>query len=50
VKLIEKIAYEGGKGPKFKVLRKGQVKLDPGERALTEGGMYVEEISKYGLG
>ncbi len=35
MKLIEKIAYEGGKGPKFKVLRKGQVKLDPEERALV---------------
>lgn len=33
--VIEKIAYVGGKGPKFKVLRKGQIDLDPEERALV---------------
>lgn len=33
--VIEKIAYVGGKGPKFKVLREGRVNLDPEERALV---------------
>lgn len=33
--LIEKIAYTPGSGPKFKVLKKGKVKLDPEERALV---------------
>ena len=33
--MIEKIAYEAGKGPKFKALQKGKVKLDPEERALV---------------
>ena len=35
MRLIEKIAYVGGKGPKFKVLQKDKVKLEPEERALV---------------
>lgn len=33
--MIEKIAYDGRSGPNWKVLKKGQVKLDPEERALV---------------
>lgn len=33
--LIEKLAYVGGRGPKFKALQKGRVNLAPEERALV---------------
>ncbi len=35
MKLIEKIAYVGGRGPTFKALQKGRVELAPEERALV---------------
>lgn len=33
--MIEKIAYEGGKGPKYKALKEGKVPLKPEERDLV---------------
>ncbi len=47
MKLIEKIAYDGRSGPNWKTLKKGQVKLDPEERAQVMRRKAVWHMSNH---